>query len=199
MLRHAAALCLCLLAACRVGQVEPKALLGPAPQTVIVWPQLPPAHAEQGPSLLSGLDAALRSRGYDVRSLSVGRQMLAEAGLLAGSEPAFARIGAVLGIDAVMQLEVGDFTVGGDRLQWARWDLGWRLVSTQGHGVLWQFSHHGNWQRRGVDTSDPMRPFDAEPEIVPFGGRGAPDFHDVADLAAWLHRFAMEHLPRAGA
>ncbi|MEO6596312.1 MAG: hypothetical protein ABIP94_16305 [Planctomycetota bacterium] len=200
MPRHARSLFLCTLLAaggCRLGQAEPVALHGPAPRSVVVWPRLPEAFADVEQSLLAGLDIALRRRGYDVHSVAVGRQLLLEADLLT-LEPELARVSALLAVDAVLQLDVGEFTASSDGLlQRARWDLGWRLLSTRGEGELWHYSHHGTWQRRELDTGDPLRRFDEEPDIVPIGGRGAPNFRDVVDLAAWLHRFALERLPRS--
>ena len=85
----------------------------------------------------------------------------------------------------------------GDRsLESARWSLHWQLVSTRGAGVLWSWEHQGSWHRRDTDTSDPLRRHDADPEIVPIGGSSVPNFRDAIDVAAWLHKKAMEHLPR---
>ena len=181
--------------ACQLsGVVEPTPLKGPAPHGIVVWPVLSDGVARD---VFAGLDLALRGRGYEVHSLAVGQQMLAEAGLLEGAEPDAARIGPALGVDAVMQLRVGAFAMeGGRSLRRAHWSLHWQLVSTRGRGVLWSYEHQGSWDRRDTDTSDPLRRHDADPEIVPIGGSSVPNFRDAIDVAAWLHRKAMEHLPR---
>ncbi|HEX6812114.1 MAG TPA: hypothetical protein VF384_10865 [Planctomycetota bacterium] len=182
--------------ACRVGDVEPTPLRGPMPQGIVVWPVLPEAD-QATQEVFAGLDLAVRQRGYEVQSLAVGTQLLAEAGLLDGADPDAARIGPALGVDAVMRLQVGEFRMEGERsLRSAHWRLHWQLVSTRGGGVLWSHEHNGSWDRRDTDTGDPMRRYDAEPEIVPIGGSSVPNFRDAIDVAAWLHRRAMEHLPR---
>ena len=189
----------CLIAsfvagACQLGSVEPTPLRGPMPRGIVVWPVLPDAGVAR--DVFAGLDLAVRGRGYEVHSLDVGQQLLAEAGLL-GVEPDAARIGPALAVDAVMQLQVGAFTMEGERsLRSAHWSLQWQLVSTRGAGVLWSHEHQGSWHRRETDTSDPLRRYDADPEIVPIGGSSVPNFRDAIDVAAWLHRRAMEHLPR---
>ena len=79
--------------ACQLGgPVEPTPLKGPTPHGIVVWPVLPEADVAR--DVFAGLDLAVRMRGYDVHSLAVGRQMLAEAGLLEGAEPDAARIKA---------------------------------------------------------------------------------------------------------
>ena len=199
MTRTAVVLC-CLFTsvagACQLGgKVEPTPLKGPAPHAIVVWPVVSGAGVPR--DVFAGLDLAVRGRGYEVQSFAVGQQRLAEAGLLEGAEPDAAKIGPALGVDAVMQLQVGAFAIDGDRsLESARWSLQWQLVSTRGGGVLWSWEHHGSWHRRDTDTSDPLRRHDAEPEIVPIGGSSVPNFRDVIDVAAWLHKKAMEHLPR---
>ncbi len=190
-----ALLVLVLAGACRVSRVEPTPLLGPMPRSIVVWPVLAEPYRSQ-PEVFAGLDLAMRMRGYDVRSLAVGQQLLAEAGLLEDPFDA-ARIGVVLGVDAVLRLDVREFTMVADRgLQSARWHLGWQLVSTRGGGVLWSFSHQGSWSRRDLDTGDPLRRYDDEPGFVPIGGSAVPNFHDAVEVAAWLHRHAMDHLPK---
>ncbi|HEU4418183.1 MAG TPA: hypothetical protein VFT55_04550 [Planctomycetota bacterium] len=182
--------------ACQLGgKVEPTPLKGPPPQGIVVWPVLPEANVAR--DVFAGLDLAVRGRGYEVHSLAVGQQLLTEAGLLEGVEPDAARIGPALGVDAVMHLQVGAFTMEGERsLRSAHWRLHWQLVSTRGAGVLWSWEHQGSWHRSETDTSDPLRRHDADPEIVPIGGSSVPNFRDAIDVAAWLHRKAMEHLPR---
>jgi hypothetical protein len=182
--------------ACQLGgKVEPTPLKGPTPHGIVVWPVLSDAGVSR--DVFAGLDLAIRGRGYEVQSLAVGRQMLAEAGLLEGVEPDAARIGPALDVDAVMQLKVGAFAMDGDRsLRSAHWSLHWQLVSTRGQGVLWSYDHQGSWDRRETDTSDPQRRHDVEPDIVPIGGSSVPNFRDAIDVAAWLHKKAMEHLPR---
>jgi len=177
---------------------SPTPLRGPSPQGVAVWPTVATAALPFERDLLAGADAALRANGYRAVAVAVGAQMLAERGLLkAGAEPAdLARVGKELAVDAVLCLDVRAFEVPSGAFDSARWDLGWRLLSTRGHGVLWEHEHHGAWARRDLDTRDPLRPLDAEKEVVPFGGDRQRDFRDVADLAANLHRMALAHLPR---
>jgi len=192
---------LAALGACQVGSVEPVPLRGPAPEVVVVWPMLGTAAQPFAAQLLTGADAALRGRGYRVLAVAVGAQMLAERGLLAADsvEPGdLARVGMELGVDAVLCLDVREFEVSADRFADARWDVGWRLLSTRGHGVQWEHAHHGAWRRSDLDTDNPLRPLDAEPDFVPFGGDRSRNFRDVPDLAANLHRLAMAHLPRRG-
>ena len=182
--------------ACQLGgKVDPTPLRGPAPHGVVVWPVV--AEAGVPRDVFAGLDLAVRGRGYEVQAFAVGQQLLAEAGLLEGVEPDAVRIGPALGVDAVMRLQVGAFAMEGDRsLESAHWSLNWQLVSTRGGGVLWSHQLRGSWHRRDTDTSDPLRRPDADPEIVPIGGSSVPNFRDAIDVAAWLHKRAMEHLPR---
>ena len=184
------------VSACQLGgKVDPTPLRGPTPHGIVVWPMVPDAGVPR--DVFAGLDLAVRGRGYEVQSLAVGQQLLAEAGLLEGDEPDAGKIGPALGVDAVMRLQVGAFAMEGDRsLKSAHWSLHWQLVSTRGGGVLWSHQHQGSWDRRDTDTSDPLRRHDAEPEIVPIGGSSVPNFRDAVDVAAWLHKQAMEHLPR---
>jgi hypothetical protein len=186
----------CAAGACQLGGVvEPTPLRGPTPHGIVVWPVLSDAGVAR--DVFAGLDLAVRGRGYEVHALAVGSQLLAEAGLLEGAEPDAARIGPALGVDAVMKLQVGAFAMDGDRsLRSAHWSLHWQLVSTRGGGVLWSHDHQGSWHRRDTDQGDPLRRPDAEPEIVPIGGSSVPNFRDAIDVAAWLHKKAMEHLPR---
>jgi hypothetical protein len=190
---------LAALGGCQLTTFEPTPLRGPSPQGVAVWPTVAEAAKPFERDLLAGADAALRGRGYHAPSVAVAAQLLGERGLLKpGAEPAdLARIGKELGVDAVLCFDVRQFEVpGGGTFASARWDVGWRLLSTRGHGVLWEHEHHGAWVRRDLDTSDPHRALDAEPDYVQFGGDRQRNFRDVADLAASLHRMACAHLPK---
>lgn len=186
------------LAGCRLGgAMAPIPLAGPAPRTIVVWPwpvaeALPP---ELQQLLRTGLDDALRRRGYTIVAAAVAEQLLADAepgGALDGE-----RIRLATGADAVLQLCVAEFELRDARGTAAAWDLGWRLRATADQTELWRFDHHGRWQRREVPGvhPHPRDEFDRTPVLF---GDGAPDFRDVRDLVPWLHRFALEHLPRAG-
>jgi len=200
MARLALAITMALLAGCRFSMVEPQPLTGPQPSGVAVWPSLPVDFAEDEAALLTGLDLAVRSRGYRTTSLEVGRQLLSEAGLWVSHAEAprdAAAVGRALGVDALLLLEVREFEATRGEFRDARWDLVWRLVSTRGGGVLWQYAHHGTWNRSREQRVDPLRRLDAEPDIVPIGGPRAWDFRSTADLAANLHWLALAHLPAA--
>ncbi|MCA8975167.1 MAG: hypothetical protein KDC98_10615 [Planctomycetes bacterium] len=191
------------LAGCRFSTVEPTPFVGRMPTAIAVWPGVHADYAAFSPSLSSGLDAALAGRGYHMVSMAVGRQLLGDAGLWRDdlAQPAdLAVAGDVLAVDAILVFEVRDYEDrsddGGRRLLQARWDLGWRLLSTRGDGVLWQHSHHGNWRRRDEDGFDPLHRLDAPPATVPLGGDGSWRFRDREDLMANLHLLAMQHLPR---
>ena len=181
------------LAGCRVP--EPAVpLRGPQPDVIAVWPQVPAALAAERALLVTGLDVALRARGYRVMAQAVSDQMLTDAGLL-GEDADRERVGRALGADALLQLEVREFAAAGTRpLRAARWDLRWRLVDGKTGAELWSFEHHGTATGNAYDTGDPLRAFDAEPEIVPIGGRGPQGFRDAIDLVSWLHRHAFAHL-----
>jgi hypothetical protein len=190
---------LVVLAACRVGDVEPRPLSGTAPEVVAVWPFVEDAGtmlAGAEPTVVfAGLDEGLRRRGYGVVSPEVAAQVLREAGW-AVSTADWSAAGRILQADAVLQFVVREFDVSVDRaLTSARWDLEWRLESTRGLGRQWTFAHHGTWRARDRESDDPMRAHDEPPDIVPIGGSRSPGFRDSADLLAWLHRFALDHLP----
>lgn len=183
-----------LAAACRLGEPEPTPLRGPAPAVVAVWPHVAPAFAPVRATLLAGLDAALRERGYRIVTAPVAAEMLAAAGLGAGVDPA--RAGPALGADAVLVCDVRAFAAAGRRpLQEADWDLAWRLVSTRGDGVLWEHRDTGVWSRPRDDGRPPGQPLDALPEVVAVGG-GPITYRDAEDLLATLHRRALLALPR---
>lgn len=188
-----------LASACRTTLVEPLALAGPMPPSIGIWP-LPDENAgANGPALLSDLDRAVRVRGYRVPSLAVGGQLLLDS-KPDGSMPASSdlqAIGDALRVDALLRLDVRRFDAAGEpgRFRGASWDLQWTLVSTRGGGELWRYEHAGSWRQRDTVTENPHRAFDAEPDYVPIGGDRTPNFHSVAELAAELHRSAMDHLP----
>lgn len=181
-------------AACQGLAVEPLPLRGEVPRTIAVWP-FPLSAADADSDLVfTGLVQALGARGYRVVSPAVGVQLLAEANLDPSAAPA--AVGPVLGADALLQIVVRDLQATGRPLQQATWDVEWRLRSSRDGGLLWSFAHRGTWQPSAADFGDPHRPPDAEPEIVPIGGRGERRFHDAAELVASLHRMAMAKLPR---
>jgi len=185
-----------LLAACAAPGDETVPVRGPLPRTVAVWPSLGEAFAASRDVLLAGLDAALFPRGYAVIPPAVAAELLAGAAIDAtAADPAAS--GRALAADAVLQFVVRDFVVEGERpLRAASWDVEWRLVSTRGAGVLWNFAHRGSWHRATDDGRDPHRALDAEAEITPIGGRGPANHRDAIDLCAALHRLAMAKLPR---
>lgn len=194
------AIALAVLGGCRVAAVEPRPLAGPPPERVAVWPSVSEAFAADEAALLTGLDAALRARGYRTLSVAVARQILGDAGLWEAHdepprEPSAA--GRALMVDALLTLEVREFDTSPDGLRDARWDLVWRLCSTRGGGVLWEHAHRGAWSRSAEQPVDASRRLDAEPDVVPLGGEPGFWFRDAADLAANLHRLAMAHLPRS--
>lgn len=194
---RASCLLLAVLTGCRIGGVEPIPLRGAAPRTVLVWPAIDAQFAAWRQVLFTGLDLAVRRRGYTVVATAVARQLLADAGLDpdgADGQQVFAATGA----DAVLRLTVHEFRVQGERLQRADWDLSWELTATVTGASLWQFSHHGHWDRRPPVDEHPHPRTEEDLPPAMFGDR-APDFRDAADLMAWLHRFALERLPRGGA
>lgn len=188
-----------LLAGCQVGAV-PATLpwLGPEPASIAVWP----IAVGQGdaPELLAGLDAALRSRGYRVPSLAVGRTLLAEADVAIAQDGAPADLtaaGQALGVDAIAMLVVTRFAAETEPWRSAHWAFTWRLQSTRGHGVVWECHHDGSWQRPGRDEGDAVPRIDDRLEPVALGRRELA-FRSPAELVAWLHRFASQRLPAAG-
>lgn len=188
--------------ACRIGGVEPLPIRGAPPAVIAVWPLVGGAiggavgEDVAGTASLGALDLALRQRGYQVVPDRVAAQLLAAAGLAAANvQPQ--DVGPVLQADAVLCVEVRDWQTGGDRvLQTARWDIRWQLVSTRGLGVQWSYDHHGAWQRRSSDPFDDSRQVERTAPLVPIGGDRSPGFGDAAELLAWLHRGAIDHLPR---
>jgi hypothetical protein len=187
------------LAACatgwRIAAVAPVPFTGPAPRAIAVWPWTGEALGPQREGFAAGLDALLRSRGYRAPSLAMIQQQLADAAVPPGPPGDAAAVGRVLSVDSILVLDVRHFQVDGDPLRTARWDLAWRVLSTQGHGVLWTFDHTGTWDRRDLVDDDPLRRPDAEPDVVPFGGDRAPNFRSAQELLGSLHRLAMDHLP----
>lgn len=185
-----------LAGACQLGDVAMVPFVGPEPHSILVLPPL--AGSRWPPDLWPGLARAAAARGYHVPALAVASQMLGDAGLVPAAGGGFdlAAIGRELQADAVLELEVRNFENenDGERFERARWDLTWRLLATRDGAVLWHFEHHGAWVRPR-DTSDPLRPVQAEPEFVPLFAERAPMFHSRAELAEWLHRLAMARLP----
>jgi hypothetical protein len=187
-------LLLAVVAGCRVGGAEPIPFRGAAPKTILVWPVVDEPFTDWQPTLLTGLDVAVRRRGYVVVASAVARQLLGDAGLSLDAVHGEQVHGAT-GADAVLRLIVHEFRAQGERLQRADWDLAWELTATVDGAVLWQFSHHGHWERRVPIEAHPHPRTEEDQPPVLFGDR-EPDFRDASDLAAWLHRFAMERLPR---
>lgn len=175
-------------AGCTLGRPDVVPFRGPAPRSVLVLPS--------AGDLRLGLARAIAARGYRTPADAVGERMVVDAGLVPPTGTAWdvERIGRELQVDAVLELEARDFTASGEPLARARWDLVWRLRATRDGAVLWQFDHHGAWTRPR-DSSDPLRPFDAEPEPVPLFERPEPVFRSAGELTEWLHRLAMAHLP----
>ncbi|MCR9248605.1 MAG: hypothetical protein NXI31_26560 [bacterium] len=191
-----------LPSACSFAGVSTVPLSGPAPRSVALWPGLHSEYAAVGPMLFTGLGQALRSRGYRTTSVAVSRQLLLDSGAdeLAPVPTDLSAAGVALEADAVLVLEVHDFEAAGDgSLSSARWDLGWRLLSTRGHGVLWQHSHGGAWRRSSEGAFDSLERLDLDNTVIPVGGDPGWSFRSVGDLAANLHRLALMHLPRAAA
>lgn len=196
-----AGLLLCLLGAAgcatgwRVAAVSPQPFAGPAPRAIAVWPWVREAGPMSPDDLLADLDAMVRSRGYRAPSLAVARQQLLDAAVPPGPPGDLAAAGRILAVDAILVLDVGRFEADGEPLRRADWELGWRILSTTGGGLLWSHDHAGRWHRRDLVDDDPLRRPEAEPEVVPFGGDRAPDLRSGRELAANLHRLAMDHLP----
>jgi hypothetical protein len=178
-------------AACRVGpDLEPQPLVGPSPGTIAVWPVVEGASPALRDELLQGLEQCVRNRGYRTVSPGVAAQ------LLAGRAEGAAARAADVGADAIVRLVVRDFDAEGRRpLVHARWDLEWRLEDAAG-ALLWSHTHHGTHSSQPVDRGDPHRRFDDVPDIVPVGGDRSPRFGTAGELMHWLHRDAMQHLPR---
>lgn len=188
-----AVLAVALLAGCAVLAVEPQPLRGEPPRVVAIWPVVDGEFAAVRTLQLSGLDAALRARGYEVIAPDVARELL--RGGPADATPATS--GPLLACDAVLQFVPHEFVAEGSRpLRHAHWRVEWRLVSTRGGGVLWSWSSAGSWAASHDDGRDPHRALDAEPDYVPFGGRRAGNYRDALELVAALHRAAMARLPR---
>jgi hypothetical protein len=188
------------------GAVDLVPFTGPAPRTIVVWPDVAGPFAAASATLLTGLDAAVRQRGYRVVSSAVAAQLLADAGLardpIDGDPSHGDQVRRVTGADAVLQVDVEAFATAADapdeRMQRADWDLTWRLVAPGSDAPLWQFAHHGHWDRRPPITVHPHPQLDDEMTPVLFGDH-PPDFRDATDLLAWLHRFAMARLPQGDA
>lgn len=190
------------LAGCQFSSVTPVAMRGPAPALIAIWPTVPAPFAASEAALLTGLGDAVSDRGFRIVAPAVARQLLVDAGRwrphVAPAE--LAATGLALGADAVLVLEVRAFeSSSGARsghLEVARWDLGWRLLSTVGRGVLWEYSHQGAWRASDGDDFDSLRRLDAPPATVPIGGGRGWSFRKADELAANLHRLALQHLPR---
>lgn len=182
--------------ACQGLAVQPLPLRGEVPRTIAIWPFPQSATGADRELVFTGLVQALGARGYRVVSPAVSTQLLLEADLGPSASPT--SVGPVLGADAVLQVVVHDLQASGRPLQQATWDCEWRLLSCRDGGVTWSFVHRGTWRQAAQDFGDPHRPPDAEPDIVPIGGRGDRRFHDAAELVASLHRMAMAKLPPAG-
>lgn len=189
-----------LLVGCGVG-AEPAPLplpwRGPEPASIAVWPVA--VGLDGAPELLAGLDVALRSRGYRVPSLAVGSTLLAEAGVAIaddGSPADAAAAGQALGVDALAVLAVERFAGEFEPWRAVQWAFTWRVVSTRGHGVLWEWHHDGAWQRQVRDDGDPVPRVDDGLQPVAIGRR-EPSFRSAAEVVAWVHRLASQRLPVA--
>ena len=179
---------------------EPTPLHGPSPERVAIWPVVVGDPGVAGERLLAGLDAAVRARGYAVPSLAVGRELLTDANVGLGADGApldAAAVGKALSADAVLVLHAPRFDA--DERPWdgATWTMSWRLWSTRGHGLLWQYDHDGGWRRQRRDDDDPMARYDDALRTAPIGGGAPVHFRDLTDLVRSLHRLACDHLPIA--
>lgn len=186
--------CAAVLAAACTTAPEPLPVRGELPRTIAVWPDVGAEFAPARDLLLTGMEQALRARGYAVVPAGVARELLHAATLDAASVTPAAS-GRVIAADAVLQLVPRAFVaVGAQPLHEATWDLEWRLVSARGGGTVWSCPASGSWRRAIDDGRDPHRALDAPPELVPFGG-GPRNWRDAADLVAALHRQALAQLP----
>jgi hypothetical protein len=140
---------------------------------------------------------ALAARGYRPTSPAVAAQLLADRGLVVATAPPSIAAAEALAVDAVLVVVVRGLSARGRApLLEAQWDLEWRLLAKATGNVLWSHAHRGGYRHRQDDFGDPHRPLDAEPEIVPIGGRGQRPYHSAEELLATLHRLAMARLPR---
>jgi hypothetical protein len=190
-------LVLLLASACRFGDVIPIPIRGDEPQVVAVWPIAEGASPPRDELWFVGLAAALSRRGYRVIPPGVTAELLRQEGLASASD--LADIGRALRADALMRFDVKSFDADGERsLRSADWDLEWQLISTRGQGSQWAFEHRGYWQQIDADPFDPARSLDwhhQQPDIIPIGGLGGPNFRGPDELLARLHGQAMAHLP----
>lgn len=200
-MRGVAAIAALLGAACSsLAPPEPMPLRGPSPERIAIWPAVVGEPEPLRGTLLVGLDGAVRARGHQGPSLAVGRELLAETelGLDASGAPAdLAAVGKALRVDAVLVLSARRFDAEVEPWNGAAWSLSWRLWSTRGHGLLWQFDHDGAWQRQRRDDGDPVPRTDDDLHTVAIGGGPAQNFRDLPDLVRSLHRLACDHLPAA--
>jgi hypothetical protein len=199
------ALCLfSLLPACRVAQVTPTPVAGEIPSTVVVWPHLaattPIADAAE---VLLPLDGALRRRGYQVPSTVVTQRLLADRGHLAVAPDvaALQMLAELVGAEAMVVVEVRLLQVDGEPPRNARWDLSWRLLAVSDSDPVrlverWSHTHHGAWRQAEADPLAP-EPFERDDgtSFPAHRGAGMPNYRNVRELFASLHRMAMDHLP----
>jgi len=178
----------------------PRPLLGPAPRSIVIAPPHAGSGALPPPAAVAfGADRALRGRGYHVLGLAVGFDLLRANDLVRVAweeQQGLGRIGTELDVDAVLVIDVRRWEVdGSDRFDGASYDLGWRLLSTRGAGLLWENQLQGDYRRPVSEPLDPTRRPDAQPAVMPFGGQRVPTFREPADLAAALHTAALSDLP----
>lgn len=184
-----------LASSCTFGSPAPTPVpvRGDMPHTIAVWPVVDDGHTPRD-TLLAGLDAALRQRGHHILTWQVAQELL-RGTEVSSPQAAPAAAARALGADGAMQFVVREFTAAGSRpLREAHWDLEWRLVSLRSGTVLWSTTHRGGWVPPR-DAADPNRPLDAEPDVVPIGGRAPFVYLDAAELLAALHQQAMAFLP----
>lgn len=187
--------CMALASACTFGAPAPTPVpvRGDMPRTIAVWPFVHDGRTTSD-VLLNGLDAALRQRGHHILTWQVAQELLRGTEVSSPQEGA-AEAARALGVDGAMQFVVREFTAAGSRpLREAHWDLEWRLVSLPSGTVIWSTTHRGGWVPPR-DAADPNRPLDAEPDVVPIGGRAPFVYRDAAELLAALHQQAMAMLP----
>lgn len=184
-------------ASCHVERVQPVPFAGPAPRSVVVAPLVDPQGVAPS-SLLTGVDGAMRGRGFRVLPVETGLDLLrAEGGLRPDGSVDYRAVSERLGVESVLLVEVEHFEAHGERkLESASWRLVWRLVSAPAGAELWRHEDRGSWRRPAGDAFDPTaRPTD-DPPVAMIGERLPADHASVAELAASLHLGAMARMPR---
>ncbi|MCU0867308.1 MAG: hypothetical protein MUC36_26290 [Planctomycetes bacterium] len=182
------------VAACKSRAPAPVApLRGPVPTAIVVWPELLGGPLALG---ISGLDDAVRARGYRVPSVAVVRESMRALGAVGDGFPEAdlrAKLGATLSADAVLCCEVLRWQVEGEPVRFASWHLRWTMSAAQGAAELWRQEHSGSWAQ--VDPGDAQRRLDEEAPFVPIGGDRRRAFRSGSELLAQLHLDVLATLP----